>query len=414
MDLSVRALLENIVQQVESEERLNNSAIIGNIRELSSTTKEDDVEPEQSNLSATKKSYEFHPSYTFMDENTKKSLLNEIPKEPSFRVIQKIPTLLENKRYEKFVQNTRLYIVPFCFINHNYEHPFLSYYMYVQQQKQFDIKGSKRDSDKPPDIQIENGSSKLQNERTEISIKDDVNKDMVTFPHITLNEYNNIFNTDNNDMNDADNELDIKVAGDKYFKYLFGRDIETIGYIRDPGYNEIFIFYDMSKDLKKLHVEDYRKNHKWKWASSGEILHERKVMQYDIYGPILQLFLNNKDLLYVYTEDDIPYSLPVSLYKLTNIELDNNFKAPLKENSVFGPYFKFEKSWKFFKKEQGLHIARYFVFFRYIFMSHTDVENKKDIYIDYYDAVSHKEHILLKSEEQIMFIDCQLNSTVNT
>lgn len=238
----------------------------------------------------------------------------------------------------------------------------------------------------------------------DITITDDFKSDMMVFPHITHDEYKDKMNRKD------ENEITINKAGSKYFEYMFHKKMENIGYIRDPSYNEFYLFYDMSSQLKELHVEDYRKNHAWKWATAVDILYERKIFNTDIYGPILQMFMNNMDLLFVYNEKNVPYSLPVNVYKKTNIEMDNNFKIPLKEDTQYGMHYVFDKNLK--EDENQMVIARYIAFMRYIFME--DESRNKDIehiYIDYFDAVFKKDKIIVKKDEQFMFIDCEINSS---
>lgn len=154
MNIGVRTLLEEIVQQVESKERLESSSLIGNIREPSNTQDtmdENGQQTQKETLVDIEQKYNTIPSYTFMDEKTKQELnMNEngdglqSQEQYAFQVYHKLPILLETKKQEIFKSNMRIYIVPFCFINYRYKYPFLAYFMYKQPLKTLTLKDDKK------------------------------------------------------------------------------------------------------------------------------------------------------------------------------------------------------------------------------------------------------------------------------
>lgn len=309
----------------------------------------------------------------------------------------KIQSILETSEIE-FSKNTRIHIVPFVFMKCRDKHPFLAYLSYLQDSKSIDVKDSDNDS---------KDNNNKQNEKTFV------------FPHITLEQYQDMFKNNENE------KMNIQTCSDMYFKKLFNKQMKTIGYLKHDEFSEYFMFYDLTNKIDDLVFKEYRRTYNWKWISTGDILYSGKVMFYDIHTNIISLFRKRKELIYVYLNDKY-YMLPLTLYTVSEIEGDNNFKYPISrskdENTTFMyDFFTMDAIMNKFKDSE-IHIGRYFVFFRKVFISNKFISiietEEGTTHFDNFDCiidnVDGKGIYQIKSNEQFMFIDSNFYSYNNT
>lgn len=409
MNTDIRELLDEWNKNVGDEERMN-SFMYGDVR--GDTVDDDSITNQQTQEVKSKIKEEYKEDsreLSTFDSKTKYNIIYDV--DPEYDLAQvdgnklryeyKVGNILKNDEIE-FTTTVRIHIVPFLFSKCRGKHPFLSYLAYTQIGKSVKMKS---------DDKVEEGTNQIEEGK--------INSGSLVFPHINLDQYKNMF-TNNED------KRSIQSSGDEYFQKLFKRKMKTIGYLKHSDYNEYFLFYDFTDRIDDLVFKDYRRSYKWKWISSGDIMYSGKVLDYDIHSTIISTFRRYKELIYVYLNKKY-YMLPLTLYSISDMEDDNNFKYPMSrsrdENTTFMYDFFNEEGIKKKRKDGDIHIGRYFVFYRKVFISNTnmgiDYIEKNNIYLDNFDCiidnVDGNGMIQLKSNEQFMFVDSNFYSanTIN-
>jgi hypothetical protein len=141
---------------------------------------------------------------------------------------------------------------------------------------------------------------------------------LMTFP---------FFDYDENIINEADNMV---------FK-LVNSTIKSKGYIQNE--NGIFIFYHQETEyfvFEKL----YESQNYW-WAIIDEICNLRKVLYFKIHKSVTNLFLSNKQLIFLY-DGEKKYETPIITFKGDHLELIPYiavFGIRPSTRSRFGPFY---------------------------------------------------------------------------
>ena len=114
--------------------------------------------------------------------------------------------------------------------------------------------------------------------------------------------------------------------------------------------NKIYLVYE--KQYEKTNVLFKKRNDKWWWCLSSEIIDSRKIMNFPIQKNTSRFFFHNNKLLYLYDKNNQPYENPIpgyhgSYYKMTNfITIFGLNKAS--PTSSLGPYYYFASYKKLF------------------------------------------------------------------
>lgn len=423
MNKGIRELLENWNNNIRIDETLDSSVVTGNIRDelYPDENKETELQDKIVN------EYVGQSNYVSMNEKMKYNIIYDIDQEHDIENVKngnipyeyKVKDILKTDDVE-FSDNMRIYIVPFAMTFCRDKHPFLSYLTYIQNKKEIDIKNiQNKDDEERNENKDENENEKSSDNKNENSI--------LIFPHLTREQYKKLEN-----INDNKEKITIQKAGESYFNSLFGYNIDTLGYIKDTDYNEYYLFYDLTNELDEIVFQEYRRNYKWKWISTGEIMYTKKVLEHSIFEPIVSIFGRYKELIYVFLNSQM-YMLPLTLYNISNVELDNNVKYPItkireedeKEQSTFLYSFLRIDDLNNVNVDEKLHISRYFVFYRKVFIktkSFSLNEKYDEIYFDNFDCFIdngsdefdkdnyNQKRVSLKSNEQFMFVDSNFYS----
>lgn len=402
MNTDIRELLDEWNKNVGDDDYMN-SFMYGDIRR--NTDKDDIIEQQTEDvMDKIKDEYKENArELNTLESKTKYNVIYDV--DPEYHLSQvdgtniqyeyKVGTILKQDEIE-FTKNMRIHIVPFVFSKCRGKHPFLSYLTYTQVEKSIQMKN-----------EIDKQDEKYQNESGSVGT--------LVFPHLTIDQYKETF------KESRDDKSSIQTSSDEYFQKLFKRNMKNIGYLKHNEYNEYFMFYDFTNRIDDLVFKNYRRSYKWKWISSGDIMYSGKVLDYDIHSTIISLFKRYKELLYVFLNDKY-YMLPLTLYSISDMEEDNNFKYPLSisrdENTRFMYEFFNEDGIMRKRKDGAVHIGRYFVFYRKVFVGDKkkgiqEIENN-NIYLDNFDCIidniNGKGIVQLKSNEQFMFIDSNFYS----
>lgn len=412
MNTDIRELLDEWNKHVGDDEYVN-SFMYGDIRkDIKKDIDNDDIN-RQNDKVAEKIKEEYKEDSRELDTIESKTKYNVIynvdPEHDSSHVDgdkaqyeYKIADILKKDQIE-FTTNMRIHIVPFVFSKCMDKHPFLSYLTYTQIEKSMKMK---KEGDKDKDETNKNETGNIYS-------------GSLVFPHLTLDQYKKTFT-------DKVDKAYIQTSGDKYFQNLFKRKMNTIGYLKHIDYNEYYLFYDFTDRIDDLVFKNYRRSYKWKWISAGDIMYSGKVLNYNIHSTILSMFKRYKELLYVYLNDKY-YMLPITLYSVSDVEEDNNFKYPLSkirdENTTFMYDFFTEDGIRgiLSKKDRDIHIGRYFVFYRKVFIGNEKLGintiEQTNTYLDNFDCmvdnINGNGIIQLMSNEQFMFVDSNFYSINN-
>jgi hypothetical protein len=136
----------------------------------------------------------------------------------------------------------------------------------------------------------------------------------------------------------------ILTQSDEKIKLIFSEwknTPEYKGYITHD--DKIYLIYE--KPYEKANVLFKKRNDKWWWCLSSELIDSRKIMNFPIQKNTSLFFFHNNKLLYLYDKHNQPYENPISgyhgsYYKMTNfITIFGLNKAS--PTSALGPYYYF-------------------------------------------------------------------------
>lgn len=121
----------------------------------------------------------------------------------------------------------------------------------------------------------------------------------------------------------------------------FDMATECNGYIENGS--NIFLFYNVG-EIVNIISNNTREN-KWWWALMYEMINMKSLLNFPIHSSVVDIFLKNKELIYLLDENSTPYEIPNVGYHGTYYTL-----APLIESygvrasslySMLGPYYYF-------------------------------------------------------------------------
>jgi hypothetical protein len=144
--------------------------------------------------------------------------------------------------------------------------------------------------------------------------------DLMTFPFFT-HENENILNTANNKVCEITNKR-----------------LKPKGYLKNE--DGLFIFYN--HDLDDFIFEKKMKKDNFWWTIIDEICNLKKVLYFKIHDSVINIFLKNPFLIYLYDTEDKKFEIPIISFKGEHYKLINyiaSFGIRPSSRSRFGPFY---------------------------------------------------------------------------
>ena len=127
----------------------------------------------------------------------------------------------------------------------------------------------------------------------------------------------------------------------KYVKNIVKKTLESDGYL--VYRKNIYVFYNIG-NIVNIIGEKKRKD-TWWWGLITEIINFKKIMNFNIYFNVFNIFLHNPLLIRLYTLDDKIIETPMVGFHGTNkfnVSLIKSYGLlPSSVNGMFGPYYYF-------------------------------------------------------------------------